>query len=178
MRSFPKIRPAHPPLSRPIDRSSTRLLQVTRNTGRIEPEPGIDTLSPTLAGRRFWCVGRCGPAASLQEVGSGVVRANRRSGETSSCASSQETAAMASNITQDHRRAFEALTGGEVGNFCLFSCFVSGWPGPCRRPRSTRSSILRKSQASTPPNDNPRRTLETLRSQDALSEQLSSTTVD
>ena len=33
---------------------------------------------------------------------------------------------MTTNITQDHRRAFEALTSGEVGNFCLFSCFLSG----------------------------------------------------
>ena len=35
---------------------------------------------------------------------------------------------MSTNITEDHRRAFEALTGGEPGNFCLFSCFVSGEP--------------------------------------------------
>ena len=35
---------------------------------------------------------------------------------------------MTTNITEDHRRAFEALTSGEAGNFCLFSCFVSGQP--------------------------------------------------
>ena len=35
---------------------------------------------------------------------------------------------MTTNITEDHRRAFEALTGGEAGNFCLFSCFLSGRP--------------------------------------------------
>ena len=35
---------------------------------------------------------------------------------------------MTTNITEDHRRAFEALTSGEAGNFCLFSCFVSGRP--------------------------------------------------
>ena len=35
---------------------------------------------------------------------------------------------MATNITEEHRRAFDALTGGEAGNFCLFSCFVSGEP--------------------------------------------------
>ena len=35
---------------------------------------------------------------------------------------------MTTNITQAHRRAFEALTGDEAGNFCLFSCFVSGRP--------------------------------------------------
>ena len=35
---------------------------------------------------------------------------------------------MTTNITEEHRRAFDALTGGETGNFCLFSCFVSGEP--------------------------------------------------
>ena len=35
---------------------------------------------------------------------------------------------MTTDITQDHRRAFEALTSGEAGNFCLFSCFVSSRP--------------------------------------------------
>ena len=35
---------------------------------------------------------------------------------------------MTTNITEDHRRAFEALTGGEAGNFCLFSGFLSGRP--------------------------------------------------
>ena len=35
---------------------------------------------------------------------------------------------MTTNITEDHRRAFEALTSGEAGNFCLFSCFLSGRP--------------------------------------------------
>ena len=35
---------------------------------------------------------------------------------------------MTTNITEDHRRAFEALTGGEAGNFCLFSCFLLGRP--------------------------------------------------
>ena len=28
------------------------------------------------------------------------------------------------NITEDHRRAFEALTSGRFDNFCLVSCFV------------------------------------------------------
>ena len=35
---------------------------------------------------------------------------------------------MTTNITEDHRRAFEALTGAEAGNFCLFSCFLSDRP--------------------------------------------------
>ena len=35
---------------------------------------------------------------------------------------------MTTNITEDHRRAFQALTSAEAGNFCLFSCFVSGQP--------------------------------------------------
>ena len=33
------------------------------------------------------------------------------------------------NTTEEHRCAFEALTSGEAGNFCLFSCFLSGRPG-------------------------------------------------
>ena len=32
------------------------------------------------------------------------------------------------NITPDHRRAFEALTSGRFQNFCLVSCFVDGEP--------------------------------------------------
>ena len=33
------------------------------------------------------------------------------------------------NITDDHRAAFEALVSGEYDNFALFSCFVNGEPG-------------------------------------------------
>lgn len=36
---------------------------------------------------------------------------------------------MSTNITPDHRRAFEALTSGEYGNFALFSCFIDGCAG-------------------------------------------------
>jgi hypothetical protein len=32
------------------------------------------------------------------------------------------------NITPDHRRAFNRLTGAHAGNFALFSCFVNGEP--------------------------------------------------
>ena len=32
------------------------------------------------------------------------------------------------NITEDRRRAFEALTSGRFDNFCLVSCFVDGKP--------------------------------------------------
>ena len=32
------------------------------------------------------------------------------------------------NIIEEHRRAFEALTSGRHGNFALFSCFVGGTP--------------------------------------------------
>ena len=32
------------------------------------------------------------------------------------------------NITEEHRRAFEALTSGRFDNFCLVSCFVDGEP--------------------------------------------------
>ncbi|MDE0459651.1 MAG: hypothetical protein OXI15_20370 [Chromatiales bacterium] len=32
------------------------------------------------------------------------------------------------NITEEHRRVFDALTGGPPGRFCLFSCFCGGEP--------------------------------------------------
>ena len=32
------------------------------------------------------------------------------------------------NITAEHRAAFEALTSGRFNNFALFSCFVNGEP--------------------------------------------------
>ena len=52
----------------------------------------------------------------------------RRAGARSSCATGRETAAITTYITEDHRRAFEALTRREAGNFCLFLCFLSGQP--------------------------------------------------
>ena len=36
--------------------------------------------------------------------------------------------AMTTNITEAHRRAFEALTSGGHDNFALFSCFVGDTP--------------------------------------------------
>lgn len=36
---------------------------------------------------------------------------------------------MSTNITSDHRKAFEALASGDFDNFALFSCFVNGEPG-------------------------------------------------
>jgi hypothetical protein len=35
---------------------------------------------------------------------------------------------MTTNITQEHRAAFEALISADYGNFALFSCFVDGEP--------------------------------------------------
>jgi len=35
---------------------------------------------------------------------------------------------MTTNITADHRAAFEALISGGYANFALFSCFVNGEP--------------------------------------------------
>jgi hypothetical protein len=32
------------------------------------------------------------------------------------------------NITAEHRAAFEALTSGRFDNFALFSCFIGGEP--------------------------------------------------
>ena len=35
---------------------------------------------------------------------------------------------MTTDITEDHRRAFEPPTSGNTGNFCLFCCVLSGRP--------------------------------------------------
>ena len=35
---------------------------------------------------------------------------------------------MSTHITEEHRRAFEALTSGRYENFCLFSCEANGHP--------------------------------------------------
>ena len=35
---------------------------------------------------------------------------------------------MTTNITEEHRRVFEALTSGEHDNFTLFSCFLGTEP--------------------------------------------------
>ena len=35
---------------------------------------------------------------------------------------------MATNITEEHRRAFDALKSGRYDNFCLFSCYVDREP--------------------------------------------------
>ena len=35
---------------------------------------------------------------------------------------------MTTNITEEHRRVFEALTSGEHDNFALFSCFLGTEP--------------------------------------------------
>jgi hypothetical protein len=35
---------------------------------------------------------------------------------------------MSTNITPEHKAAFEALTSGDYDNFALFSCFVNGEP--------------------------------------------------
>ena len=37
-------------------------------------------------------------------------------------------ATMTTNITEEHRRVFEALTSGEHDNFALFSCFLGTEP--------------------------------------------------
>ncbi len=36
--------------------------------------------------------------------------------------------ASLTNITAEHRSAFEALTSGDYANFALFSCFADGQP--------------------------------------------------
>ena len=76
---------------------------------------------PGAAGPTSGCVGHRVPTACLQEFGADVFRGNRRAGERSSCATARETADMSTTLTEDHRGAFEALTRGEAGNFCLVS---------------------------------------------------------
>ena len=36
---------------------------------------------------------------------------------------------MITNITEEHRCAFQALTSGDYGNFAVFSVLVDGEPG-------------------------------------------------
>lgn len=36
---------------------------------------------------------------------------------------------MSTNITEQHRHAFEALTSGRYDDFALFSCVIDGSPG-------------------------------------------------
>ena len=43
------------------------------------------------------------------------------------------------NIADEHRRAFNALTSGQCENFCLFSCTANG----IRQPLSTLSPSSR-----------------------------------
>ena len=45
----------------------------------------------------------------------------------SAAASGHEVTVM-TNITSDHRAAFEALVSGDYDNFALFSCFIGGEP--------------------------------------------------
>ena len=40
----------------------------------------------------------------------------------------ETTAVPATNITEEHRTAFEALTSGDYDNFRLFICFLNGQP--------------------------------------------------
>jgi len=42
--------------------------------------------------------------------------------------SGREVLIMTTNITADHRAAFEALISGDYDNFALFSCFIGGEP--------------------------------------------------
>ena len=41
---------------------------------------------------------------------------------------------MSTHITEAHRRAFEALTGGRYHNLALISCFVPDELAPARHP--------------------------------------------
>ena len=60
---------------------------------------------------------------------------------------------MTTNITEEHRRAFEALTSAEHDNFALFSCRCNDEPAAaivvvnrCRPPKKaeSRSSLFRR----------------------------------
>ena len=52
---------------------------------------------------------------------------------------------MTTNITADHRAAFEALISGEYANFALFSCFVNG------EPASAIAAVTRRRVLDHPP---------------------------
>ena len=55
------------------------------------------------------------------------------------------------NITAEHRAAFEALTSGRFDNFALFSCFVEGEPAAAIRALpDVRRSIFAGSRARGP----------------------------
>ena len=58
---------------------------------------------------------------------------------------------MTTNITEEHRHAFQALTSGDYGNFALFSIFVDAAPAP----RSSPSTSVRRA-ASQSTNSAPR----------------------
>ena len=45
------------------------------------------------------------------------------------------------NITEEHRRAFEALTSGKFDNFCLFSCTANGHPAAAIAAVTVRPSF-------------------------------------
>src|SRR5215472_9424793 len=51
-----------------------------------------------------------------------------RRGDSHSAEAGERRRAMITNITADHRAAFEALVSGDYRNVALFSCFVNGEP--------------------------------------------------
>ena len=46
----------------------------------------------------------------------------------------------ATNISGQHRNAFEALTSGQYDNFALFSCFLNGQPAAAIVPVTAHQS--------------------------------------
>lgn len=63
------------------------------------------------------------------------------------------------HITDEHRRAFDALTSGQYQNFCLFSCSCNGHPAvaiaavnvcPAKKAARTNTRSRQCSSASTP----------------------------
>jgi hypothetical protein len=52
-----------------------------------------------------------------------------RRGDSHGAQAGERRRAMTTNITADHRAAFEALVSGDYCNLALFSCFVNGEPG-------------------------------------------------
>jgi hypothetical protein len=84
---------------------------------------GLCDLGAGVRARQAWHSGRAGPSFHGYED---AVRLRRRGVDARRDQSVRR--AMSTNITAEHRAAFEALTSGRFENFALFSCFVDGEP--------------------------------------------------
>ena len=74
------------------------------------------------------CRERHGRGSSRQEAGVGHRRAKPGGRRPARRTAAEESPAIATNFTEDHRHALEALTRGEHDNLALFSCFINDAP--------------------------------------------------